>query len=745
MYAYNVPKFAPIPNSQSVIAYGNARFTILTSRLIRIEYDPEGPFDDRPSQVFWYRAQPTPQYDVKKSSSEVNIETNDLILHYELGKRFSQASPSIFIKKENTYWRYGDANNTNLKGTIRTLDQSNGAEELDNGLISLSGWSLYDDSKSLVFNSDGWLEHRGKPKQYQDLYFFGYGHDYLSCIKDFQKVSGEVPLIPRWALGNWWSRYWAYPQSELLALMDSFNEHNIPISVCVVDMDWHITKTCNSSSGWTGYTWNKVLFPDPDGFIQSLHQKGLKTALNLHPAEGVHPHEEMYPQMAERMGIDPSSQEPVKFDITNPDFVSAYFEVLHHPYEDKGVDFWWIDWQQGAKTELKNLDPLFWLNHLHAYDRTRDDKKRPFIFSRWPGLGGHRYPIGFSGDTCATWESLDFQPYFTATASNVAFGWWSHDIGGHMGGEREAELYLRWVQFGVFSPILRLHSTNEPIQERLPWGYDLETEKCARKALQLRHKLIPYIYTAAWENTNTGVPLILPMYYRNPNALEAYQCPKQYYFGSELLVAPFTSLADPHTKQSRQRIWLPDGDWFNFFTGEYYSGDSWYSFYGGNDDIPVLARAGAIVPLDNGGVSNTTENPQSLELLLFPGANNSFELFEDDGESLAYQKGNYSIIEFEQQWKPDKLTFIIHPVDGQIGHLPKIRSYTLKILGINEPTFIKLIINGKERQLSSAYNETTAVLQFAPFDCTIETSAQLILGLENGLMSKRDRELDKVK
>lgn len=486
------------------------------------------------------------------------------------------------------------------------------------------------------------------------------------------------------------------------------------------------------------------MFPDPDGFIRSLHQKSLKTALNLHPADGIHPHEQMYRNMAERTGIDPSTQEPVKFDIANPDFVSAYFELLHHPYEDMGVDFWWVDWQQGAKTALENLDPLFRLNHLHAYDRKRDDKKRPFIFSRWPGLGGHRYPIGFSGDTYATWESLDFQPYFTATASNVAFGWWSHDIGGHMGGEKEAELYLRWVQLGVFSPILRLHSTNDPMLERLPWGYDLETEECICKALQLRHKLIPYIYTAAWENTNTGVPLILPMYYRNPNAVEAYQCPKQYYFGSELLVAPITSPADPQTKQSRQNIWLPEGDWFNLFTGEYYSGGGWCPFYERNEDIPVLAKAGAIVPLDNDEVSNSTGNPQSLELMLFPGANNSYKLYEDDGESLAYRKGNFSIIEFEQQWKPDELIFIVHPVDGQTGHLPTIRSYTLKILGINKPTFIKLIIDGKEHKLSSVYDETTAVLKFASFDCTIETSAQLILGLENNLMSKRDRKLDQL-
>jgi len=138
--------------------------------------------------------------------------------------------------------------------------------------------------------------------------------------------------------------------------------------------------------------------------------------------------------------------------------------------------------------------------------------KRSFAFSRWGGLGSHRYPIGFSGDTVVSWRSLDFQVHFTATAANVAFGWWSHDIGGHMDGIEDPELYARWLQFGVFSPILRLHSTQNPFHERRPWGWDAQTFAVARSAMQLRHAFIPYLYSMAWRDHQGGGTLLRPMY-----------------------------------------------------------------------------------------------------------------------------------------------------------------------------------------------------------------------------------------
>ena len=688
--------FHPKPAAAAVVSGFCVRFTVLTSRLIRMEFSPTEEFEDHPSQAFWYRRQLVPPFQEHQTASLIEIETEHLYLRYVPGERgFTPVSLSVHVKATDTTWRFGDhtGRSGNLSGTTRTLDETDGFASLEPGLMARHGWAIVDDSRTLVFDEQGWLTARAAPANL-DLYFFGYGHDYVACLQDFQQVAGETPLIPRWVLGNWWSRYWAYSQDELQSLMEDFEAHAMPLAVCIVDMDWHLTETGNQSVGWTGYTWNRALFPDPEGFIDWLHAKGLKTALNLHPADGIYPHEVQYPAMAAAVGIDAASQEPVPFDIANRVFADAYFEILHHPYEAAGVDFWWLDWQQGTQSKMKGLDPLWWLNHLHFHDLGRDGHKRPFIFSRWGGLGNHRYPIGFSGDTVVTWASLAFQPYFTAAAANVGYGWWSHDIGGHMWGVEEGELYARWVQYGVFSPILRLHSSNNPYSERRPWGWGLDVEQAARAAMQLRHALIPYIYTMAWRNTQEGLPLITPLYYTHPEVDDAYACPQAYWFGSELVAAPFTAPALPDVGLSRQRVWLPPGDWFDFFTGEHYGG-GWHTVYGDLGATPVFAKAGAIVPLGPqvgwGGVGN----PEKLTLHVFAGADNRFALYEDDGETTRYQHGHHALTMFEQRWGQNRLDFTVAPVIGEMALAPALRTVELVIHGVVQPDQVTLTLNGQ--------------------------------------------------
>ena len=724
-----------------------ARFSVLTSRLIRIEYDPAGAFEDRPSQAFWYRQQPVPQFTVRRMAGQpegVEITTEHLRLRYLPSPHgFTSQSLSIELLQTGQSWQYGQRDPLNLLGTARTLDEANGPVYLQRGLVSRSGWVLVDDSHSLVFDEQGWLQDRHTNSGVLDLYFFGYGQDYLGCLADFCRVAGPVPLVPRWVLGNWWSRYWAYSQAELVQLMEDFKAHQVPLAVCVVDMDWHITETGNDSPGWTGYSWNRQLFPDPPGFVKWLHTQGLKTALNLHPADGVYPHEQQHAEMARRLGLDPALQEPIPFDSTDSRFMQAYFEVLHHPYEQMGVDFWWLDWQQGQKTRISGLDPLWWLNHLHFYDLTRDGQKRPFIFSRWGGLGNHRYPLGFSGDTVCSWESLAFQPYFTATAANVAYGWWSHDIGGHMYGVNDPELYARWVQFGVFSPILRLHSTNNAFNERRPWGYDRQIFETVRQAMQLRHALIPYIYSQAWRCTTQSRPLVLPMYYLYPQEQEAYRCRQQYLFGSELIAAPYVSPRDPDTGVSRQSVWLPGGDWFDFFSGEHFSGGRWQVLYGGIDDFPVLAKAGAIVPLGPRVGWGGLEPPSDLDLHIFPGADNSFDLYEDDGVSQAYRDNQYALTTFHQTWLGQSLEFNIEPVQGNQELAPARRSYTITLHGLRLPERIRLWLNGAESAPSVSYDELTETLILTGL--VLSPSDRLRLRLETdspSLLSRRDRRLE---
>jgi hypothetical protein len=720
----------PSPEPEAVVTAPRARFTILTSRLIRMEYSRTESFEDRPSQAFLFRKQPVPEYRTRRSEEKVEIFTKHLKLVYIPGREFSSETLSIQMLETGRLWRYGDPNHSNLMGTARTLDMQCGPVKLEPGLISRSGWATVDDSQSPVLTTEGWLTSRADP-QAQDHYFFGYGLDYRTCLADFRKVSGSTPLPPRWVLGSWWSRFWDYSQEELLDLMDEFQAHQIPLSVCIIDMDWHL-------KGWTGYTWNREKFPDPEGFIQGLHKRGLRTALNLHPAEGVGEHEESYTAFCSALGVDPQERDCIPFDLEDPAFTRAYFELLHHPLEEMGVDFWWMDWQQGNQCRTPGLNLLWWINHLHFQDSGRKPERRPIIFSRYGGLGSHRYPIGFSGDAIVSWDSLSFQPYFTATAANVGYGWWSHDIGGHLHGIEDPDLYTRWVQFGVFSPIFRLHSTKNPYHERLPWGYDAETYRLTKEAMQLRHSLIPYLYSMARKDHKEGACLVRPLYHLHPEIEEAYACPNLYAFGSELLAAPFTSPADQDTRLSRQVVWLPDGDWFDFFDGRHFKG-GWRAIYGGLEDIPVFAKAGAIIPLANNHSWENFNYLHELNLHIFPGADNSFAYYEDDGDSQTYTTGKYAVTPFRLKFKESVIQFNILPVEGDASLVPALRTYSLFFHSILTPTNVEVTIDGARINPDIRYDTnrsayTLESIQLAPR----QTLQVTIHGGSESLMLRRE-------
>ncbi|CAG1007289.1 alpha-glucosidase [Anaerolineae bacterium] len=727
--AHFTPTQKPAAAPESVVHGGKARFTILTDRLIRLEFHPEGCFEDRASQAFWFRAQPVPDFVAQTSEVRIEIETAALQLTYlptvGTGSGFNADNLMITLKESGHVWRPGDSPDQNLLGTTRTLDFVNGCAPLETGLMSRQGWSLIDDSTAYVFNHGHFIEARVPGGT--DWYFFGYGHDYKACLRDYCRISGEMPLIPRWILGNWWSRYWAYTQAELTALIEDFEAQQFPFSVCIIDMDWHLTKTGNASSGWTGYTWNRELFPDPEGLIQFLHQKGLKTALNLHPAEGIHNHETQYPEMAQRMGIDPQTGRPIKFNITDPTFVKAYFEVLHHPYESMGVDFWWVDWQQGQACDLPGLDPLWLINHLHFYDLGREVRRRPFIFSRWGREGHQRYPIGFSGDTYRTWESLRFQSYMTPTASNIGYGWWSHDIGGHTSGDNDPELFTRWVQFGAFSPILRIHVGKGEFYDSRPWQFeDVNVTNALREALQLRHALIPYLYSMAWNAHRDSLPLVQPMYYDYPEEEAAYHCPHQYLFGTELIAAPFVTPADPETGLSRQVVWLPAGEWYDFFSGERLKGDQWQPVYGQLNEIPVFAKAGAIVPLGPRTGWGGVENPDALEVHIFGGADHQFILYEDDGESQHFNHHQYCLTHFSQRWFGDRLEFALNTPPDK-GLIPAERTFDLHFYGLGSAPQIKAELDGLPVSLSPTYDAQKETLSLKSLTIKSGSALRLVI------------------
>ncbi len=594
-------KFIRIPHTNE-LRWEDYRLTVITDRILRVEFDREDLFTDAPTQFALERGFGAPSFTLEENDGELTIRTAAAEF------LFDKESGEVCLVRDGEYF-YPSAR-TNLGGTARTLDNTNGRlrswkrrerrdtlfrKSFGTGIFSSNGIALVRDGGSALIREDGEIEPR-RPGL-RDDYYFAFGDDYAGGLREYFSLTGPVPLLPKFVFGNWWSRYHAYTQDEYLALMDRFERENIPFTVAVIDMDWHpvddvpddVPKHGIWSRGWTGYTWNEKLFPDYRGFLDSLKDLGLRTALNLHPADGIRYFEKQYPEVAGALGIDPASREPAGFDLTDPAFRKAYFELVHRPYEEEGVDFWWIDWQQGTKGRSGDLDPLWLLNHYHYLDSCRNGR-RGLILSRYAGLGSHRYPLGFSGDTVVSWRSLRFQPYFTSQAANAGYTWWSHDIGGHMFNLRhDPLLYLRWLQLGCFSPVMRLHSTQHDISKE-PWNYP-KAEKAAEEILRLRHRLIPYLFSFSVRTHLEGLPLCAPLYYFDSDAkAREKRFRNEYYFGEQMIVCPVTR------RSGRQTLYLPRGEYFGFFDGKKYTGGV-FALKSPFDSLPVFVKAGSVVPL----------------------------------------------------------------------------------------------------------------------------------------------------
>lgn len=706
----------------------SVRISVITSRLIRIENQSDSVFCDMPTQTVLNRNFDSPAFTIEETRSGFTVKTDDVSFVFTTDGNLKKV-----IMKDLTA---EDFQKGNLKGTRRTLDMTAGKVKLEDGIMSRDGVSVMDDSKTLVLLEDGTVSPRNdylhRNEKGTDKYVFAYGHAYKEALRDFYRLTGKTPLIPRFAFGNWWSRYKAYTQEEYLTLMKRFTDSEIPVTVATIDMDWHwvdvkerfgknampdreIDGAVNKvmakfqSSGWTGYSWNTDLFPDYKTFLKTLKDSNFKVTVNLHPSDGVRFFEDMYDDFARFMGIDPKTKQTIQFDISDKKFTEGYFRFLHHGYENDGVDFWWIDWQQGENSTVKGLDPLWWLNHYHSIDSSRNGR-RPLILSRYAGPGSHRYPLGFSGDTLVVWPALDFQPYFTVNASNAGYSWWSHDIGGHHMGKRDDELYIRWLQFGTFSPINRLHSTSNEFLGKEPWKFSKDTERNATDYLRFRHRLIPYIYTMNMYTHRDGRPLMEPMYYENPEDDEAYNVPNEYRFGTELIVAPITTKTDKKTLTASTEVWLPEGRYTDIFTGRIYNGGKKIKMFRDLSSIPVLAKEGAIIPLAVNDKTNDCSNPENIELLIFRG-NNTFRLYEDDGETMNYQNGAFAETQFNVSEHSGNVVFTVNAAEGNKSVIPAKRKYILSFKDVTASEKISCTLNG------------TAI---SPEHCTKDGSIQII-------------------
>lgn len=685
----------------TVFICNNARFTLIRDGVLRMEYSVGGFVDE---ETLFAERNYLKNAKTVELSDEVVIETPLMkIIYTDDGNPFNAENlhGHLNISGKPVEWHYGDEEKGNLGGAVITLDGCDGKKmKIPDGIVSRDGWKTFDDSNTTIIK-DSWIAKRPEGHTV-DKYLFVYGSDYKKALRDLACVSGKTPLPRKYLLGSWYTRWYAYTADEFKEIVKEYNTHGFPIDVLAIDMDWHHNDWqtpedhprrahyghghAGGNLGWTGYSWNEKFIPDPKGLIDFIHSEKLATTLNDHPADGIRDNETSYPEFAKALGLDEKNKENIPFKCDDKKYMEAFFKCAHGESDSYGVDFWWIDWQQDYLMShvpgFENLPVLSWLNKLY-FDNSKKENKRGAIYSRWGGIGSQKYPIYFSGDTVSCFDALKFEIENTVASSNSLCFWWAHDIGGFFSrdGEKKPELYVRWVQYGITSAALKLHSGSPKIDKR-PWTWDEDTCEKIKKLYLLRSRLFPVIYSAAALGHFEEKPLNMPLYYEYPDCEEAYRHPTEYFLTENIICAPVYTEGEGDDKKVKQEIWLPEGNWYNFFTGEKFKG-GFNTVESTIDTFPLLFKAGAPVPMQKESLRMASETLSELTLRIYApegDGKEEFRLYEDDGLSDGYLKEEYLFTNVVCTCKGNTATVDFIPTGKGFDALPKTRKVTIELV-----------------------------------------------------------------
>lgn len=701
---------------ENVIKGKKYRFTVLTPRLIRMEYSEDGTFEDHLTTLVLNRKTAAVEYTKKEDKKYLEITTSYFRLTYEKNKPFysGKFDTMKYLKVEllNTdkIWYYGHPEIRNYGSPNSSLDDNKGKLKLKKGLYSVDGFASIKDENDLILENG-----TVKPRENKniDLYLFLYLKDFALCLKDYFLITGSPALIPRYALGNWWSKNEEYNDLSLKDLVDDFKNKEIPLSILLLDKKWHIDEYKDKIYD-SGFTWNKTLFSNPEKMIDYLHKSGIRLGLNINPVPGILPYEPSYDVLAHTLE---KQEDILVFNVMNDAVIENYFNFLIHPLDNMGVDFYWID--ETTKKERENAI----LDYYHTEDMKKDYQKRPMLLSRNVTSAPHRYPVLYSGKTIVSWDTLKMIPFHNALASNIGVSYWAHDIGGYYKGTEDNELYTRYVQLGVFSPILKFGADKGKYYKREPWKWSIKTYSIVKKYLQLRHRLIPYLYAEAYKYHQYGMPMVMPIYHKFPEMYDDVNYRNGYYFGTELFVSPIVTKKDYIMNRSIHKFFLPDGMWYDFVTGKKFPGGKNYISFFKEEDYPVFAKAGSIITLGKNQELNDTTPPKDMEIQIFPGRSNTYHLYEDDGVSELYQKDYYLLTEIDYNYMPNNYTVIVRPIEGKKGIIPDNRNYKFVFRNTKKASDVLVYFNDTQIDFDSYVLENDFIVEVK----NVSTVGQLTL------------------
>ena len=676
-------------NPENVFKGNKYRITILTDRLIRLEYNENGVFEDRPSIFAQNRNFAKPDFNVSENNNTLKIITKYFELEYKKEKKFDggKLSPTsnlkILLYNTDKVWYY---NHPEARRYPATISMSDNKMKSKKGIFSLDGFISIDDSNTDIILENGQIEKRNSSGI--DMFVFMYNKDYYYCLNDYFMLTGKPSFLPRYSFGVWYSKNEFFDENKIQKVSNKFIENNVPISILILNK-WS-TKMDLSES----YSNFKDIF-------QLLFNRNIRLGLTIDYTDGFDSNQ--YAKLGQYLQKDKFGRIP--FNIYDSKTIDAYLKILIHPLIFNGIDFLSLNKPLKSSNNLNyNLD-----YYLYNDQKIIENKRPLFCSSNYSNIS-HRYGTTYSGVSKVGWNALKNIVEFNTSSFNIGMSYWVHDIGGTFDGIEDNELFTRFVQLGVFSPIIKLSSEGGKYYKREPWVWGIKTSKITTDYLNLRYRLIPYIYTEAYKYYKFGKPMIEPIYYRYPKIYDDALYRDEYFFGSQFLISPITEKKDYIMNRVIHKLYIPDGIWYDYFTGKKYRGNKRYTSFYKDEDYPVFVKSGSIIPL-NVNKYNNTNLPNELEILIFPGENNTYSIYEDDGITMGYEKGNYIITNVELLSKKNSYNLTILPVEGKVGILPKTRNYKIRFRNTRAASRILSYVQGQEVENKSYRDDKDLVIE----------------------------------
>lgn len=672
------------------LIFNHIRIQLLSQDIFRIEYHAEGEFWDKSTFFIPNRE----QFEGVEADEVLQTENgHEIVLgNYRLfvpAKSRSLKGVKLTDADGNLMYTYKRLKNTGELPALSKTPEVFPLSDTPRIYVPDGGYTLREGMEN-----DGYILE----ENVEDVYLLLARKDAKLLRRLYVKLTGKSELVRLATLGAWQSRYFAYNEQSAKDMIDEFRRRRIPLDNFVVDTDWR-----KSSATGIGYDINTELFPDMEGFISYAHNENVEIMFNDHP-------------------------EPVKEakDILDPIEV-AYREEKLQSLMEIGLDTWWYDrnWHTVLKSPTEDIRPETW--GFHAFHSITENFYKEHAKGQYPfrpvmmgnvnniahgfydkigDSASHRYSIQWTGDIYSDTASLRREIGLLLRAGNSLIGYVNSDCGGHVGNP-DKYLYLRWIQFGVLSPVFRPHSCNNVKRFREPWQYDEETVEIARNYYNLRYHLLPLIYTCAWQNYKEGLPIFKALGYEYPTDKKALKTEDAYLLGNNLLIAPIYDDNEVGNEtgalQYDRKFYLPQGKWMDLFDGKQYSGGRTYHKVYDYKTMPLFVRLGGLIPLAHSAQSTAEQNWDQLVYDYYPSKDAAEEgyLYEDDTRTVAYKHGEYRTSAYEAGYAAEQncIRITIHASQGRFAGKKCVenREITLRyhlLPGAERVT--KVCLNGKE-------------------------------------------------